>query len=233
MSSPCVSVIIVAAGSGSRFGQDKLLCDLMGKSVLRRSIEAFERVDCISEIIVVTRKELVQEISELTSQWELSKLTVVTIGGETRQQSVLCGLAHVSSQCELIAVHDAARPLIREEEIVQVIAAAEEFDGAILCVPVKDTIKEVSASGVIKRTPNRQELYAAQTPQVFKIARYRSACQRMQEKSVSVTDDSSLMELYGARITTVIGSYDNLKITTPEDLLLAEAILQEREKKSK
>ena len=233
MSAPFVSAVIVAAGSGSRFGQDKLSCELMGKSVLRRSIEVFERADCISEIIVVTRAESVEEVSGLVSQWGLPKLTAVVAGGETRQQSVLCGLAYVSPECELIAVHDAARPLIREEEIAAVVAAVGEFDGAVLCVPVKDTIKEGSASGVIKRTPNRQELYAAQTPQAFKITRYRSACQRMLEKSAPVTDDSSLMELYGARITTVIGSYDNLKITTPEDLLLARAILEERENKVK
>jgi 2-C-methyl-D-erythritol 4-phosphate cytidylyltransferase len=208
------AAVIVAAGNSTRAGFDKIFADLCGKPVLLHSIEAFRASNSIGNIIVVTRAENVGRVRALCSD------VTVTEGGADRAQSVRNGVAAIADTNGVVAIHDGARPLITPSLIDEVVSAAQESRAAILAVPVKDTIKRVE-SGFVLETPDRESLFAAQTPQVFDLAAYRRAATRS-----DITDDAMLMERAGIKVKIVQGDCRNIKITTAEDLKIAEVLLQ-------
>lgn len=222
------SVLIMSAGSSSRMGgADKQLLPLQGKPVLQRSVEAFCGIPEVLEILIVTSEARRAEYAALLRKLGDSRVKVLGCGGDTRQQSVFAGIAHVSPAAEFVAVHDGARPLVPEEVIREVFAAAKEYGAAIPALPVKDTIK-VADSGFIAHTPDRSTLYQAQTPQVFRLAEYQAAMEQALREGLDFTDDAQLFERTGRKVRLTAGSEENLKVTTPADIPAAEAILAGR-----
>ena len=219
------TAVIVAAGTASRMrGIDKMLAPLAGQPVLLRTVRALAASSRIGQIIVVTRDDLLESVRALCG--EDSKVRAVVPGGATRAESVLNGLQCVETQ--FVAIHDGARPLVTPEVIDAAISAAEETGAAAPAVPVHDTIK-IAESGMVRATPDRATLYAVRTPQVFETARIRAALADALEKALPLTDDCSAAEAAGLPVALTAGSEENIKITTPIDLVLAEAILQRRE----
>ena len=222
------SAVIVAAGSAKRMkGTDKIMAELAGEPLIIHTIRAFEAVDEVTEIILVTRDELREQLSELCVKKQLGKVKTICKGGETRALSVQAGLDCVSKKCNLVAIHDGARPLVTEKVIRDAIRKAAKFGAAAPAIPVKDTIKVVGG-GIIEETPDRSKLYAVQTPQVFDVPTYKAALEKAIGSKKEVTDDCSAAEDFGLNIIITEGSDENFKVTTPTDLILAEAILQAR-----
>ena len=225
-----VSAIIVAAGKGSRMNaaKNKQYLMLADKPVLAHTLEAFERTELISEIILVIHPEDHKLFQECILPYGFQKITAVIDGGPDRQASVYNGLQRIGSDTEIIAVHDGARPLITPEIISDSVMTAVRHGAACVGVPVKDTIKKVNTDRVILDTPDRSLLWAIQTPQTFR----REILLKAHEKAISEgyrgTDDSVLAERLGISVRMVMGSYTNLKITTAEDLIFAEAFLKTR-----
>lgn len=221
------AAVIVAAGSSSRMaGQDKLLADLCGKSVLARTLEAFQTCVMVDEIVVVTRADRLEEIGAVCAAYK--KVRIVVPGGETRTDSVMAGIAAVSKKMALVAVHDGARPLVSDEVICAAIEKAEKFGAAAPAIAVKDTIK-VTKNNAVDYTPDRSTLCAIQTPQVFDCDLLRGALQNAKNKNLAVTDDCSAVEALGMTVFLTKGSEENIKITTPLDLDIAAAILNRRD----
>ncbi len=221
------AAIVVAAGSSSRMaGQDKLLAELGGMTVLERSVLAMEQNDRISEIVVVTRPELLEQVSRLLDARGVSKLTMVAAGGATRAESVQEGLTHVSDKTALVAIHDAARPLVSQKIINETVAMAIKTRASAPAIPVKDTIK-VAKSGAVVDTPDRSTLFAVQTPQVFDYDLLRAAHKKALKSGKTLTDDCIAAEQLGMKVFLTQGDETNLKITTPLDLRIAAMILEE------
>lgn len=226
MKKSCAAVI-VAAGTASRMlGIEKMLVPLGGKPVLRRSLEALAASERIDRIIVVTREDLLQTVEDLCR--DEPKFCGAVLGGDTRTASVLQGLRAVGD-AELVAIHDGARPMVSRAEIERTVDAAEQYAAAAPAIPVHDTIKRASG-GFVAETPDRSTLFAVQTPQIFETALLRTALAEAETKGVPLTDDCSAVEALGLPVYLTEGSRENLKITVPMDLTLAEAILKEREK---
>ncbi|MBQ2265109.1 MAG: 2-C-methyl-D-erythritol 4-phosphate cytidylyltransferase [Oscillospiraceae bacterium] len=222
---PDTSVILVCAGNATRMGGiNKILMPLGNTNVIGMCMLAFEQSEDIAEIIVVTKAENNAVIEETAKTLGIRKLTAITEGGSTRQQSVMQGLKHVSKESQYIAIHDGARPLVKPEHIAKVIKDAHVFGGATLGVPVKDTIKVVD-DGLIIDTPHRPSLYITQTPQVFRKRQYFEAVDFAMEHNLDFTDDCQLMEAINCRVYMTVGDYTNIKITTPEDREIAEVLL--------
>lgn len=215
--------IILGAGNGTRMKSEKskLLLEIGSKTVIERSVEAFLSVSDIDEIIVVARAQDIDIYSELLTDERIS----FVIGGATRQQSVKNAVETVDD-AHLIVIHDGARPLIKCEDIEKTIRAAEEFSAAAVGVFVKDTIKIVDKQGFVESTPDRSTLFAVQTPQIFDFELYKKAMQKADEQGLDFTDDCQLVELCGGKVKMVEGSYSNIKITTPDDIALAENLLK-------
>lgn len=215
--------IILGAGNGTRMKSEKskLLLEIGSKTVIERSVEAFLSVSDIDEIIVVARTQDIDIYSELLTDERIS----FVIGGATRQQSVKNAVETVDD-AHLIIIHDGARPLIKCKDIEKTIRAAEEFSAAAVGVYVKDTIKIVDKQGFVESTPDRSTLFAVQTPQIFDFDLYKSAMQKADEQGLDFTDDCQLVELCGGKVKMVEGSYSNIKITTPDDIALAENLLK-------
>lgn len=215
--------IILGAGNGTRMKSEKskLLLEIGSKTVIERSVEAFLSVSDIDEIIVVARAQDIDIYSELLTDKRIS----FVIGGATRQQSVKNAVETVDD-AHLIVIHDGARPLIKCEDIEKTIRAAEEYSAAAVGVFVKDTIKIVDKQGFVESTPDRSTLFAVQTPQIFDFDLYKNAMQKADEQGLDFTDDCQLVELCGGKVKMVEGSYSNIKITTPDDIALAENLLK-------
>ena len=229
-SRPQCAALVAAAGSSSRMGGvNKLLEPLDGVPVLARTLMALQKARDVHEIVVATREEDLMEISRLCHTYGITKCTKVIRGGETRAHSVLLAALEASPETDLLAVQDGARPLVTPELIDRVIAAAIRCGAAAPAVPGKHTIKEVRDGGAVERTVDRSILRAVQTPQVFDAGLLKAALQDAVENSVPITDDCSAVERLGKVVFLVDGEEENLKITTPVDLILAEAILQARE----
>lgn len=223
-----VTAIFPAAGSSTRMGSgiNKNLLQLAGEPILIRTLKTFSQVERINFLIVVVAANEVEQVEELLSATEGLKPWRVTVGGSERQYSIANGLKLLPDDAEIILVHDAARPLISVQTINGVIDAATEFGGAIAAVPAKDTIKIVGADNFVRYTPPRRELVAVQTPQGFKRELLLRAYDKAVEDNFLGTDDSSLVERLGIRVKVVISNYDNIKITTPEDIHVAETLLR-------
>lgn len=217
-----VTAVIVAAGSSSRMGKDKQLLPIAGVPCIMRSILAFERHPQIKSIIVVTKKEKILDIQKLCDNYEITKLTDIIEGGETRFLSVKNALPYVSG--EYLLIHDGARPLVSKRIISEVIEAAASCGGAIPCLPVTDTVKTVDKSGYVIKTLDRAGLVGVQTPQGFVTEDYKAAAAENQNDQI--TDDAAVFESAGYRVKTVKGSRDNIKITVEEDILTAENIIK-------
>lgn len=227
---PRCAALVAAAGSSSRMGGvNKLLEPLDGVPVLIRTLTALQQAAQVDEIVIAAREEDLVEISRLCHTYGISKCTKVVRGGESRAHSVLLAALEASGDTELLAVQDGARPLVTPELIDQVITAAARCGAAAPAVPVKDTVKAVGEDGAVERTLERSALRAVQTPQVFEADLLKAALQAALEGGIPVTDDCSAVERLGKVVFLVEGDEENLKITTPVDLILAEAILQARE----
>lgn len=226
---PFCSVVVAAAGSSVRMeGQDKMAAVLGGVPVLARTLLILDQCPLVNELVIVTRGELIPWVGQLCRDFGVSKAAKVVAGGETRTQSVLRGVNECSSNAELIAVHDGARPLVTQEELEEVLRKGAETGAAAPAVPVKDTIKEAE-DGLVTGTPDRSRLFAVQTPQVFEASLIRAALTSAEAEKRSLTDDCAAVERLGMRVTLTRGTYENIKITTPVDLVLGEAILNWRE----
>ncbi len=220
-----VCAIIAAGGSSNRMGFDKLMTELSGETVIVRSVEAFERCGFIDEIVVVTRKELVNELNEMLLPKKFSKLKRVTSGGETRQRSVYKGVAACSDDIDILCIHDGARPLVSEKVIADSLVAGARYKAATAAVKVKDTIKK-GENGLITETLDRDHLYQIQTPQTFLKQLYLDAYQAADKE---YSDDCQLIEALGIKVALSQGSYSNIKLTTREDFAVAAALLKQME----
>ena len=219
---PC-GAVIVAAGNASRMGGiDKVMAPLGGEPMLTRTVRAFQECDAVKQIVVVTRPDLLMEVSRLCES--MDKVKAIMVGGKSRQESVWLGLNALPRDVGLVAIHDGARPLVSVQLIDRVIRAAHSYSAAAPAIPVKDTIKEVQG-GIITATPVRSALRAVQTPQVFDYDLLRAALKKAEGQEL--TDDCAAVERLGMSVKIVEGEERNLKITTPLDLKIAELLLEE------
>lgn len=223
---PVCSVVVVAAGNSTRMGSEKIMAQVGGIPVIVRTLQAFQAVSSVGEIVVVTREELVADIARLCQDFGLTKVTKVVRGGTTRTQSARIGTLEVRQEAQVIAIHDGARPFVPVQVIEEVVAKALQTGAAAPAIPVKDTIK-IAHDGLVEETPDRATLYAVQTPQVFESGLIRAALQKILDHGVELTDDCAAVERLGMRVTLTAGDERNIKLTTPIDLLLGEHLLEE------
>ncbi|MGN1411144.1 MAG: 2-C-methyl-D-erythritol 4-phosphate cytidylyltransferase [Oscillospiraceae bacterium] len=220
------SAIIVSAGNSSRMGGiNKQFLKLGNSTVIGMSMKALQNCESIKEIIVVTKIDDVSKIETIAKDLNITKLKCVTIGGSTRQESVLNGSKVISKDTELITIHDGARPLVSPQDIEKCINNARIYGGSTLGVPVKDTIKIVKDQ-IITDTPYRPNLFITQTPQTFKKSIYFRGVEFAEKNHLDFTDDCQIVEAIGYKVYMTIGHYSNIKITTPEDVSIAEILLK-------
>lgn len=219
-----IPVIIVAAGKSSRMnGNDKQLMCVAGIPVIARTLLAFERSPDISRIILVTREQSVNEMQLIAEKYTISKLSDIVTGGETRQESVVCGIKRLSPDEEKVLVSDGARMFVTDRMIRDSVNALKTHDGCLCAVKVNDTVKSVE-SGKVAGTVDRSRLYLAQTPQGITVSIYKKA---VENADISrFTDDASVLESIGADVAIVEGDCKNIKITTPADIALAEMFIR-------
>lgn len=224
---PIYNAILVAAGKSTRMGgTSKIFTDLQGKTVIERSVTAFLQSPKIDKIILVCREEDSERLQKL---FQNEKKILLTPGGETRQQSVLRGL-NLAAECDYIVIHDAARPLISTGLIDALCAEAVTYGAVSAAVWAKDTCKLVDENGFVTETPPRERLMMVQTPQIFERKLYRQAVQYASQEQKDFTDDCQLIEFYGKQVRLIMGDYQNIKMTTPEDVLIANAFLKGNQK---
>ena len=227
--------IVLAAGSGSRMNADvkKQFLELAGKPILYYSLNAFQN-SIIDEIILVTSKEDIELCkNEIVKKYDFNKVRCIVEGGRERYHSVMHGLKMIQS-CDYVYVHDAARPLVDEEMLERLKAGVEEFGSAVAAVETKDTIKIVDNENYVISTPSRNTVWIIQTPQVFKFSTITDAYERLHMRlqnisaeDIHITDDAMVVENFtNSKVKLIKGSYKNIKITTPEDMLVAERFLQ-------
>ena len=223
-----VSAVIVSAGNSTRMGGiNKQFLELDGVPVIVNTITMFQRCNMIDEIIIVTRESEIDAVAKLVEKYDFYKVNNIVAGGETRQLSVCEGVTSTSNITDLVVIHDGARPLVTVKVIEETIKAAAEFGAAATGVKVKDTVKVVDDNDNIIDTPDRTYMRFIQTPQVFDKKLYLDAVNTV-ENSKDFTDDCKLIEAYGKTVKFVDGDYENIKITTPEDVELAESYLKRR-----
>jgi 2-C-methyl-D-erythritol 4-phosphate cytidylyltransferase len=219
-----VSAVIVAAGSSSRMGEDKLAMPLGGSTVIARTIRAFQECGEVGEIVLVLRKGAERPALEGASGCD--KLSRIVHGGDTRTKSSYAGVMACSAGAEIILIHDGARPLVTAQVIRNAIRGAREFGAAVPVTPVTDTIK-VGKGGFADSTPDRSRLFAAQTPQAFRAELIKAALQDAVDHGLSLTDDCAAVERLGMRVKLVEGDVRNRKLTIPSDLAVAEELYKE------
>lgn len=225
-----LTVIIVAAGSSSRAGFDKLFAKIAERPVIQYSLEGFERAASVDEIIVVSRAEIANEIWKIAEFAHIKKLANVVPGGQRRQDSVAAGLRALGPEADFVAVHDAARPLITSAEIERVFMAAREHGAATLAAPVTDTLKLANPHGFVGGSINRENVFAMQTPQIFRRQLLVYAYESVVQQSLEITDEVSAVETAGGRVAIVPAKEQNIKLTFASDIPLAEMILKQRDK---
>lgn len=226
---PICSAIVPAAGSASRMGgENKMLMMLDGMPVLVRTILALDDARLVDEIVIAAREQDIPVIGDLCKTYGIGKPVKIVRGGANRLESVLLASQECRGDAAFLAVHDGARPLASGAFINRVIECAYRTNAAAPAVPVKDTIK-VARDGIVESTPDRSTLYAVQTPQVFDAQLLRAALTSAQELGAAITDDCSAVERLGKAVYLTDGSYENIKITTHEDVVLASSILQRME----
>lgn len=223
-----VCALIAAAGSGSRMGctgTSKVMLPMAGRPMIAHTLLAYEACACIDDIVVVARREDIMLISDVASEFHISKLRSVVAGGDSRSESVENGLAALPERTGFVCIADGARPLTTESVITSTVEAAQKTGAAAAAVPVRDSLKRVTG-GKITSSVDRNGLYQVQTPQVFDVIKYRAA--RTLAKDEDMTDDTAYFEKAGFPVAYVQGDASNIKITYEEDLTLAEAIFERR-----
>lgn len=225
------SAVILAAGSGRRFSDDraKQFAQVAGESVLVRSARAFEESELISEIIIVTRRADVEGCRNILKEKGITKVTRVVAGGDTRQKSAKNGFEAVNPACEFVAIHDAARCLVTPEMIEAAMESAFVHGACACAAKATDTIKKTDGANSITETVDRENAWLVQTPQIFMADMYRAAAYMGEKDNVEATDDCALCERLGFKVKLVDVGKTNMKITYPEDVIIAEAILKYRE----
>lgn len=216
--------VIVAAGSGKRMGGDisKQFLVLGEKPIIVHTVKKFEEIKEIEEIVLVTAKPYMQYVEELKIEYGWQKVIIVE-GGKERYNSVLKGIYALKDDTEIVLIHDGVRPFVTEKNILDVVKKADTTGACILAVPVKDTIKVVDENGIVVGTPNRNTLWSVQTPQGFKLDLLKKAYKSI-ENFETITDDAMVMEKAGYNVAVTLGNYQNIKITTPEDLAMGNAM---------
>ena len=211
-----ITAVIVAGGKGTRMGADKnkVFLKILGREVLYYTISAFEKNDKIDDIIVVTGKN------------DIKKVSYITEGGATRQESVMNGLK--KAEGDIVLIHDGARALVTDDEINNSVADCIKFGAAAVGVKCKDTLKSADSDGFIAGTVDREKTFMIQTPQVFYLDKILDMHQKALDENFVATDDCMIAEHYGVKIKISDGSYDNIKLTTPEDMIIGERILRKR-----
>ncbi len=212
-------------------GDSKQFLPLCGVPAILHTMRAFEGAGEVRACVVVCRREDCGRMRLLAQRYGLRKIAAIVAGGDTRQRSVAAGVAAVPGEAGWLAIHDGARPLVTPEEIDGCVRDARRFGASALCVKVKDTLKLTDEDGFIVSTPPRERLRAVQTPQVFERAAYERALRRAESEGEDYTDDCQLFEHMGRRVHLYAGGYDNIKLTTSDDIPAAEAVLQRRGKK--
>lgn len=227
---PFCTAVVPAAGNASRMqGIDKILAFMGDRPVLAHTLTALNNCPRIDEIIVATREDLIVPISNLCKDYGLDKVKTIVKGGKDRAESIRNGLQEASPQRQLVAIHDGARPLVSQELLDEVIQTAAKTGAAAPACPIKDTVKRSFDGHIVKETVDRSQLYGVQTPQVFDADFISAALQYCEEHEIAITDDCSAAEVMGKQVILTQGSYENIKITTPVDLIIGEAILKWRE----
>ena len=206
-------------------GMDKLMLPLDDIPVIVHTLRAVQAAPSVGEIVLVAREDLLVPMSQLCQDHAISKVTKVVRGGDSRTQSVRLGTLEVSRDAQVIAIHDGARPFVSVEVIEQAVAQAMDTGAAAPAVPVKDTIK-VAHDGLVESTPDRGSLFAVQTPQVFEASLIKAALQKALDDGAELTDDCAAVERLGMRVVLTRGDERNIKLTTPEDLAVAQAMLE-------
>ncbi|NLY52752.1 MAG: 2-C-methyl-D-erythritol 4-phosphate cytidylyltransferase [Firmicutes bacterium] len=223
-----IMAVVPAAGKGVRMGlkgPGKQFAVIGGKPVLARTLTALADAEAVDGIVVVTREDQIPLAQQMVQDYAIGKVVGIIPGGDTRQESVWAGLTEVPSDTEIVVVHDGARPLVDSATIDKVIEAAREHGAAGAAVPVKDTIKVSDEAGFVTSTPPRERLWAIQTPQAFRYELLKEAHLQAKAQGFEGTDDCVLVEELGRPVKLVKGTYRNIKLTTPEDLVIAEALL--------
>eukprot|EP00746_Dinoflagellata_sp_MGD_P049114 gnl/MRDRNA2_/MRDRNA2_222377_c0_seq1.p1 gnl/MRDRNA2_/MRDRNA2_222377_c0~~gnl/MRDRNA2_/MRDRNA2_222377_c0_seq1.p1 ORF type:complete len:251 (+),score=53.29 gnl/MRDRNA2_/MRDRNA2_222377_c0_seq1:73-753(+) len=223
-----ISVIVLAGGVGSRMKADrpKQFLMLRGQTILERGLNTFLSLEGVGRIVVVLDEQHRSDFAELQQK---DPRIVFANPGTERQDSVCNGLAHMPDSSSFVCIHDAARPLVTKEEIYKVVQDAKEHGAAVLGVPMKATVKESEDGDFVLRTIPRKRLWEIHTPQVIELQTLRRGFDKVKELGLDVTDDVSIVEQLNLPVKLTQGEYTNIKITTPEDLLVAEAILDQRE----
>lgn len=223
------NVVIPAAGQGKRMGagRNKQFIELDGKPLLAWTLSVFQEDDWCERIVIAVNPSETDDIKDIVASYGITKTTNITAGGAERQDSVYEGLKKIDTE-SIVLIHDGARPLVTIDAIHRVVIQANQRGAAVLAVPVKDTIKK-AAGGIIAETLKRSSLWAVQTPQAFRLSLIKKAHEQAQKQTLSGTDDASLVERLGCPVSIVNGDYQNIKLTTPDDLQLAEIILQNRQ----
>lgn len=229
MKGPVVA-IVPAAGTGTRFGKgtNKPFAMIGNKPLILWAVETFQCLPEITEIIPVVKETDLKACSQLFEKHKITKIRRIAPGGRERQDSVFHGLNLIKDKKSVVLVHDGVRPLIEPSVVSDALQHLSACDGVVIGVPLKDTIKEVR-DGIVRNTPERDLLWAVQTPQIFHFQPLFDAYEKAMRSSFYTTDDSALVERNGGKIKMVCGSYTNIKVTTPEDLLIAEVFLKMRE----
>lgn len=224
---PRVCAVIPAAGTSNRMGgSNKLLMELDGVPVLVHTLSAFERCEMIDDVIVVAREEDIVPYHDLCRAYGLEKVRSIVRGGETREHSVLEGVRSCPGDTVIVAIHDAARPLVSDEVICGAVKGAIAYGGAAPVVPMKDSVKRI-VDGKIAADVPRDTIAAVQTPQCFDRKRIESALIKALRRCLPLTDDCAAFEAAGYPVQATKGDYRNLKVTTPEDIITAESFLKE------
>lgn len=226
---PFISAVIAAGASFGVHGFDNEYLTLNDVPVLIHSIMQFEMCESVDELVVVCPADDIADIYAMVQDFEISKVKTVAAGRENRQASVFEGISQCSKNSEYFIIHDADRPFVTVDIIENCIEDALNYGAAIVGVPVKDTIKVSDVNGFVKHTPNREKLIIMQTPQIFKAELYKTAIKHAQLSNTKYTDDCQLIENLGRNVFISQGSYENIKITAPEDIAYANAILALRQ----
>lgn len=221
------SVVVLAAGESRRMGQDKMMLEIGGKPVIAVTLENLNASEAVDEIVVVTRAEKLEEIGRIVEGFCLDKVTKIVIGGDTRTRSALAGVSETDPRAKIICIHDGARPFVSDEMIREVVHQAVLNHAACPAVPVKDTIR-VAKGRLACLTPERENTFAVQTPQGFTAEIIKAALTAAVRDEKSYTDDCAAVEALGVKVYLTEGSEDNIKITTPLDIPLAESIMAEK-----
>ena len=226
---PRVTAVVVAAGRSERMGTDasKQFIPLCGIPLLARTLSAFEKSAAVAQVVIVARGEDIVAVADIVREFGFGKVVRIVKGGQTRQQSAAAGFEGVRD-AQYVAVHDGARPLATPACINRSIEAAFSCGAAAAAVRLRDTVKQADENGTVIATPDRSLLWAVQTPQVFEAELYRGALEKARHDGADYTDDCQLIEAAGGKVKLVESDYTNIKITSPEDVVIAEAILRAR-----